>query len=237
MVSEVMYDPPGPNLGRQWMEVWNEGSTTAYLSGWTVETEGKNHPLRLIQGTSTLSVGEYAVIAEDSKKFLADWPAFSGTLLRAAIALKGRGDTLALKNGKADGDRIFYSSDSGAVGDGQSLNRALSGGWQALDPSPGMAHGPVPVPASVSVPAKAAPAPAKTAQKAARAKKAGSVPKAPKPKKVPALTLVASSLEGTDSPRQAEPLSVSQVLFLATGILAALAFLLVLLFRGGDSKE
>ena len=237
IISEVMYDPSGPNLGRQWIEVWNEGSATAAISRWAIEAEGKGHPLRLVQGTSTLLSGEHAVIAADPKKFLADWPAFSGTLLRAAISLRGRGDALALKNGTADQDRVSYSSDSGAVGDGRSLNRDSLGGWLALGPTPGATHGPVPIPAPLPIPAKASSTLPQAGQKKAVRAKKPPVPKAPKPKKVPTLTLVASSLQGTDSPRQAEPLSASQVLFLGTGIVAAAAFLIALVLRPGGSRE
>ena len=82
-ISEVMYNPSGSDTGREWIEIYSD--STVNLSGWKLVTDA-NHILNKPpenggMGLMMLESGSYAIIAQDSYKFLADYPAYSRTLI------------------------------------------------------------------------------------------------------------------------------------------------------------
>ena len=72
--TEVMYDAPGADTGREWLEVTNAGAVAVDTAGYKLFESGVNHGLILVQGTTTLAAGESAVITANPQKFLADYP-------------------------------------------------------------------------------------------------------------------------------------------------------------------
>ncbi|MFZ3020046.1 MAG: lamin tail domain-containing protein [Minisyncoccia bacterium] len=138
-ISEIMYDPAGADSGREWVEIHNPDSTAVDIASWKfLESSGaSNHGLTLIQGVSNIGPNEYAVIVIDSTKFLSDWPAFTGNILKASFSsLNNSGSTIIIKDEAGNIiDQYTYASSQGAGGDGNSLQKA-GGVWKTLSPTP-----------------------------------------------------------------------------------------------------
>ena len=137
-ITEIMYDLPGTDAGREWVEVENIGNDDISFAKWKFFEANTNHGLALFQGNATTSAGGFAVIADDSAKFLADNPSYSGTLFGSSFSLSNTGETLELKFENTSVFQVMYSSTAGAGGDGNSL-QLLNGAWQAGVPTPGKA--------------------------------------------------------------------------------------------------
>ncbi len=136
VINEVMYDlKEGSDTGREWVEVLNNGSEAVDMAGWKLFEADTNHGLTIHQGENILPVGGYAIIVSDPAKFLIDWPGLQGTIFDSSFSLSNSGETLILRNGElADIDNISYSSDMGANGDGNSLQKT-NGQWSAVTPT------------------------------------------------------------------------------------------------------
>lgn len=132
-----MYDLEGSDTDREWVEVFNSGASSVSLSGWRLYENDSNHKLTLIQGSESISSGEYAVIVDDASTFLLDWPEFSGIVLDSSFSLHNSGEQLIIRDGELiDIDSVTYSSEWGAKGDGNSLYYTGSD-WLFGIPSPG----------------------------------------------------------------------------------------------------
>jgi hypothetical protein len=140
-INEIMYDLPGSDDGREWVEVYNAGSGDADLSALKFFEAETNHSISPYNGgNSALPAGGYAVIAGSPEKFLADWPDFQGAIFDSSFSLSNTGESLAVKY--SDGniiDQASYSSDQGAAGDGNSLQKNGSD-WLHAAPTPGASN-------------------------------------------------------------------------------------------------
>lgn len=137
ILNEVMYDLSGTDTGHEWVEIFNNGTSSVDITTLKFTEATTNHSLKVINGNPVLGPGEYAVLADDVTKFMADWPAFNGNLFDSTFSLNNTGATLMLK--EAAGtilDQVTYSSTQGASGDGNSL-QLNSGDWIAAAPTPG----------------------------------------------------------------------------------------------------
>lgn len=135
-ITEVMYDLSGSDSGREWIEVQNTGSATLDISDWKFFENNTNHGITLVSG-GAIPPGGYAVIADNSAKFLADWPSFSGVLYDSAFSLSQSGELLIVRDAAlADIDTLTYDVSLGAAGDGMSLQKGNSA-WSAGTPTPG----------------------------------------------------------------------------------------------------
>lgn len=135
-ITEIMYDLPGGDAGREWIEVHNTGSETVELSDWKFFEGNTNHALTLVSGAA-LPPGGYAIIADNPSLFLADWPSFSGALYDSSFSLSNAGEVLSMRNPEgADVSTVPYDVSVGALGDGATLQKK-DGVWVALAPTPG----------------------------------------------------------------------------------------------------
>lgn len=133
-----MYDLSGTDTGREWVEVYNNGTSSVDLSTYKFTEATTNHTLRSISGNPIIGPGEYAILADDSTKFLIDWPSFNGNLFDSTFSLSNSGATLTLKDSSAAViDQITYTSSQGANGDGNTLQKTATG-WVAALPTPGL---------------------------------------------------------------------------------------------------
>lgn len=127
-ITEIMYDIPGSDDGREWVEVTNTGSETIDIGKYKLLENGTNHGLKLISGNASLVPGSSAIIAANATKFAADNPNFSGTLFDSAFALSNTGESLVLKNASSSAlDTASYTAAEGANGEGGSLHLVGSG--------------------------------------------------------------------------------------------------------------
>lgn len=136
-ITEIMYDLEGTDTDREWVEVYNDGDAVD-LSTWKFFEANTNHGLTLSQGSSVISSGGYAIIAQNPSVFLGDHPSFSGTVLDSSFSLGNEtGETLAIKDASLSViDEVTYSPDQGANGDGNSLSGSGSS-WSPSSPTPG----------------------------------------------------------------------------------------------------
>lgn len=135
-ISEIMYDLPGTDAGREWVEVHNTGSAALDLSEWKLLENETHHALTHVSGASAISAGSYAIVADNAAAFLTDHPGYSGTLIDSAFSLSNTGETLTLKQGDTVVDSVSYTATAGGAGDGMSL-QLRGGSWVAESPSPG----------------------------------------------------------------------------------------------------
>ncbi len=149
-ISEVLYDLPGADDGREWIEVYNGGGGPVDLTTLRLLEGGVRHTLKA-SGTSVLASGVYAVIAADPAKFLADNPSYTGALFDSSFSLSNTGETIALLSGSSTLDSVTYTHALGAAGDGLSLSRTL-GGFIAAKPSPGRALAQADIPTAKTAP-------------------------------------------------------------------------------------
>ncbi|OGM93320.1 hypothetical protein A2372_02905 [Candidatus Wolfebacteria bacterium RIFOXYB1_FULL_54_12] len=139
VINEIMYDLSGADDNREWIEVYNAGTTTADIGEWKFYENETHHGLAVVQGVSVLPAGGYAVIAASTTAFLNDNPGYGGTLLDSAFSLSNTGEALALKNSELIIDSVTYASSTGANGYGMSLQK-FDDGWHAASSTPGVVN-------------------------------------------------------------------------------------------------
>ena len=141
VLNEIMYDLPGTDGTREWIEVMNGTDETVDLSDWTLFESGTSRALTLIMGNAVLPAGGFAIIAANNESFLTDWPDFEGTLFdTTSFTLVNTGEILVLKNGAGETvDEVTYSPEDGAEGDGSSL-QLIDDDWVAAPPTPSAAN-------------------------------------------------------------------------------------------------
>lgn len=132
-----MYDlKTGSDEGREWIEIYNDGTESIDISKLKFFESDTNHKLKLIEGSGEIEPFGYAVVVDDPVKFETDWPNFVGTTFDSSFSLSNDGEVLALKDGDVKLDEYFYKSTLGARGDGKSQQK-IAGTWRAEVPTPG----------------------------------------------------------------------------------------------------
>jgi hypothetical protein len=140
VMTEVMYDVPGTDTGREWVEVRNDGATAVDLSAWKFFEANVAHKIAAV-GSTNIAPGAFALIADVPDKFLADNPGFAGYVFDSAFSLSGDGEALILRDAAGtDIDSVSYDTTIGAKGDGMSLQKTADGRWVAATPTPGSAN-------------------------------------------------------------------------------------------------
>jgi len=121
-LSEIMYDLPGSDEDREWVEFKNQDVNAVDISGWRFSEGGVNHKL-VSENSLVMQPGSYFIIARNRDAFLLDWPDFSGVLVGSSFSLNNNGETLALKDSSLSLiTSATYENASGANGDGNSLS-------------------------------------------------------------------------------------------------------------------
>lgn len=137
VINEIMYDLPGTDADREWIEIHNVGTTTVDIADWKFFENDTRHNLAIVQGASVLPAGGYAVIVASSSAFLSDHAGYVGIIFDSAFSLSNTGETLALKNGDLVIDTVTYTATTSADGTGMSLQR-FDDGWHAASSTPGV---------------------------------------------------------------------------------------------------
>jgi Lamin Tail Domain len=148
-ISEIMYNPAGANTGRQWVEVVNVSPDPIDLGAKTIRlfAGGGNHVIKAGNGMGTSLASEgVAVIADNPMAFLADWPNFTGMLLKSSFSLTSSG-TLGILDGDTSLASVTYSSALGAKDDGNSLQHSPANSlFVSGAPTPGVYAAKIPAP-------------------------------------------------------------------------------------------
>ena len=135
-ISEIMYNLPGNDAGREWIEIYNNEIQAINLSGWKFYDTG-NHNLNLINGSWIFNSGDYAIIADNSNTFLNENPTFNGNIFDSSFSLGNSNATIALKNNSlVIVESMTYFSNWGAAENNNSL-QLINGEWCEGLPTPG----------------------------------------------------------------------------------------------------
>ncbi len=137
IITEINYDPQGADEGKEWLEIYNTGTGSATLVGgasassWKIY-DGSNHNLATTaaRGSMTLAGGEYAVIAQSDSTFIAQYPDYSGSVIKSSgmnlgNSLHDEEETVALRVGTTGSfwSRINYKKSWGGAGNGRTLEK------------------------------------------------------------------------------------------------------------------
>ena len=94
LISEVYYDATGTDSSNEWLELYNAGSSTVDLSGWTLSD---NYATWTIPSGTTIQSNQYLVIARTSSGF-ESLHGFSPDVVGLSTSLGNSGDKLTLKD-------------------------------------------------------------------------------------------------------------------------------------------
>lgn len=112
-ITEIMYNPDGSDDGREWIEIYNDGSEVLNLSGMKFFESGTNHRTKLINGEISLDSGEFALVI-DSDEFFIDYPEFETSniaIFDSSFSLSNKGEYLAIKFDDVIAD-VNYTDDA-----------------------------------------------------------------------------------------------------------------------------
>ena len=133
--SEIRYDVPGSDKGREWIEIQNISAEPVSLFKWKL-VEGNTHHA-ILGDTATVTPGSFAVIVRERKLFFTDYPTFQGQIFTSAFSFSNVGEAIVLENKEGTViDRLDYRSAFGASSDGSSLQK-INEAWLASAPTPG----------------------------------------------------------------------------------------------------
>jgi hypothetical protein len=120
-ITEIMYDPEGSDTKREWIEVFNAGSSDVDLSTYFFFENNIYHKL-VAQSGALLESGAYAILVDSVAEVVAEYTDFMGKLFDSTFSLNNTGETVSIANSsKQILDTFTYSSDMGASNDGNSI--------------------------------------------------------------------------------------------------------------------
>jgi dienelactone hydrolase len=130
LINEIMYNPPGVDTNLEWIELYNNDTKEINITGWQFYEADEYNRLTLIQGSMIIPAGGYAIIADDATTFLNGHPACNCTVIESGFWLSNTGDSITLKDASsAIIDEVSYHNSWGASGNGKTLQRNATGGW------------------------------------------------------------------------------------------------------------
>ena len=137
IINEISYNPEGTDSGFEWIEIYNSGDSVS-LENYLLREQEVNHKLTSVSDAGyIIPSGGYAIIADNSTKFLEVFPGYPGVLLDSVFSLVNTGELLELLDpNKSLVFGIRYNPDKGGNGDGSTLG-LLSTEWRPTKPTPG----------------------------------------------------------------------------------------------------
>ena len=130
-INEIMYDPPGTDTNHEWLELYNNDTKAINITGWKFYEADTNHGLTLVQGSITIPVGGYAIIADNATMFLHEYPECTCTVIDSVFSLGNTEEYIALKNATLDIiDDVTYNASWGAKNNNKTLELNATGGWE-----------------------------------------------------------------------------------------------------------
>lgn len=143
IINEIMYNPDGSDTGREWIEIFNNGSETVNLTGWKLFEANVNHKINPAEegGSLDLPANGFGIIVDNVTKFGENHPSFNGIVFDSAYSLSNTGESLIIRDSDLnDIDSVTYTSDWGADGDANSL-QLVDNDWLATNPTMGSQNG------------------------------------------------------------------------------------------------
>src|SRR3989338_5777039 len=149
VISEIMYDYPGTEESgkHDWVEVFNDGSSSVSLSDWRLRENDEDHQINPHPdgASATLSAGAYAVIANNAAAFKIDFPTYTGLLFDSSFSLISGGEMLVMRccgsnvADRTNRDSVPYTPIDSASDQGNTLQRTNSSDatFISANPTPG----------------------------------------------------------------------------------------------------
>lgn len=140
-ISEIMYDPAGSDTGNEWIEIFNNTTSSIDLTNYKLFESNTNHgisasSLYVNPSGNALSVGEYAIIVDNPVTFLSNHVGFSGKLFDSSFSLINSGEELTLKTSTLSSvSGVIYISQADANNTGGTLNY-IDNLWKVYKESP-----------------------------------------------------------------------------------------------------
>lgn len=138
IINEIMSNPVGDDGGREWIEIYNNSSSTVDITNLSISIKGgPTVSVIPLSGGTVIPANGYGIIGSTVSgvtKFLTDYPAYSGPLLRSSISLVNTGTTsIEIKmNGVSQDSITSYT----AAKEGFTLSRTTNG-FVSANPTPG----------------------------------------------------------------------------------------------------
>ncbi len=132
-INEIMYNLPGLDRNREWIELFNGAPEDINITGWKFfeYSTDSYHVFTRGQGSMVIPAGGYAIVAVDATTFLNEHPACNCTVIESGFWLSNTGESIALKDASsAIIDEVSYHNSWGASGNGKTLELNLTGGWE-----------------------------------------------------------------------------------------------------------
>ncbi|MDE0243580.1 MAG: lamin tail domain-containing protein [Candidatus Kaiserbacteria bacterium] len=123
-ITEIMYNAPGGDDGREYVVVQNVGSSAISLTDFrfSSRSDKKDHRLRESVGSAVLRPGSTAVIVSRPEQFLQNY-AYQGMLIDSGnFSLLNNGATISIIRERVPVHTVSYANSDGARGDGNALH-------------------------------------------------------------------------------------------------------------------
>ncbi|MFT6829587.1 MAG: hypothetical protein ACJAV6_000418 [Candidatus Paceibacteria bacterium] len=138
IIVEIMYDAEGSDSSFEWVEIINTGSAAIDIGTWYFY-ENETHHRLTPDGFSDLDPNERALIVQNLDNIYGLY-GNALNLIKSSFSLNNTGETLSMSDeNKTIQSTSTYSSDEGAVGNGNSL-QVSGNSWIASEPTPGAAN-------------------------------------------------------------------------------------------------
>lgn len=125
VISEIAAYEPSDT---EWIEIYNNGSTSVNLTGWKFFENNTNHGLNVFQGTSTLNPAEYALIANKADLVKQKYPQYVGTIFDSSwSSLDENGEEIGLKNAAGTPVEVFTYPQTGTSTSIERIDLNLAG--------------------------------------------------------------------------------------------------------------
>lgn len=132
-INEINYNPRGGRITeyrREWIELYNYGSTAIDLSGWQISDNRATDNLEPRSGTMTIPAGGYAIITANPTDvytyYIVDPSAVRLQVddSRIGNGLSNRGETITIRDPSGDAvESVTYDDAWGGDGDGDTIER------------------------------------------------------------------------------------------------------------------
>ncbi len=121
--SELMYNPEGSDTDQEWIEVYNNSTTSIEIdSNWRFNN-GTNHLLSYYQGNNQIASNTFFIITSNARNFLNNHPNFNASIFESTLNLNNSGATIQLLNNEEIIDEFSYNSTLGGNGNNKSIEK------------------------------------------------------------------------------------------------------------------
>jgi hypothetical protein len=144
VITEIMFDPSGPEPANEWIEVWNGRSSARSLAGLTMRDGAER--THVIEGEVAVAPNGYVVLVRDREAAVAAGVPAAAIVYEYGAALtssegvqlsNGASGAVALFDGESEVTSVAYGKYQFVNVDGQSCQADAKGEWVLAPATPG----------------------------------------------------------------------------------------------------